>query len=213
MRLSFYDFLRHMKVPSDLQRWCARTFAICMGLTLLVALGSCASNPPGQQDNICAVFAQKGSWHKSARKAERRWGMPVHVGMAFLHKESSYVANAKPPRRRILGLVPWTRLSSAYGYAQATDEAWQDYERDTTRWFVDRDDFSDAIDFVGWYNARSAKTLGIARRDAYHLYLAYYSGVSGYRNGHWKRSPRIQDYARRVAAQAARYETQLKRCS
>jgi len=194
-------------------RWWARTIGGSCALTLLVALGSCASNPPRQQNDVCSVFEQKRSWHKSARAARKKWGLPVHVGMAFVHKESSYVADAKPPRRRILGLVPWTRLSSAYGYAQATDEAWKDYEKVTRRWFVDRDDFSDAIDFIGWYNHRSSKLLGLRKDDAYHLYLAYYTGPSGYKSGRWKRSKTIQGYARRVAQQAARYQQQLQRCS
>ncbi len=193
--------------------WLARTLLIAAGLTALVALGSCASNPPRQPNDICSIFKQKSSWQKSAQRAKRAWGLPVHIGMAFLHRESSYVANAKPPRKRLLGLVPWTRLSSAYGYAQATDEAWQDYEKDTTRWFVDRDNFADAIDFVGWYNARSHRQLGIKKTDAYHLYLAYYAGPGGYRSGFWKQSPKIKGYAQKVATQAARYQTQLRRCS
>lgn len=192
--------------------WSLRVLTIAMVLTLVVALGSCAANPPRSQDNVCSVFKQKGSWRKAARAAQKKWGMPVHVGMAFVHKESSYVANAKPARKRLLGLVPWRRPSSAYGYAQATDEAWSDYKAQTDRWFVDRDDFDDAIDFIGWYNHRSHRKLGIAKSDAYNLYIAYYTGVTGYRQGRWKRSATIKGYAQRVAAQAQRYERQLGRC-
>ena len=195
-----------------LKRWCARTGAWSVLLTLLIALGSCSANPPRQQGDVCAIFDQKRGWHKAAKKAERKWGLPVHIGMAFLHRESSYVANAKPPRKRLLGIVTWTRLSSAYGYAQATDEAWQDYEKETSRWFTDRDDFDDAIDFVGWYNNRSHKQLGIARDDAYHLYVAYYTGPSGYRSGFWRGSSRIKGYANKVTSQASRYKQQLNRC-
>ncbi|NKB97280.1 MAG: hypothetical protein GKR90_02100 [Pseudomonadales bacterium] len=187
---------------------------VMMGLTLagVVALGSCTANPPNRTNDVCAVFEQKSGWLKAARKAERKWGMPVHIGMAFVNRESSYVANAKPPRRRLLGLVPWTRLSSAYGYAQATDEAWTDYEKETDRWFTDRDNFSDAMDFVGWYNHRTHKALGIAKSDVFRLYLAYYTGLSGYRKGHW-RSERIQGYARKVQQQSKEYARQLQRCS
>jgi len=103
-------------------------------------------------------------------------------------------------------------LSSAYGYAQATDEAWEDYLADTNRWFVDRDDFADAMDFIGWYNHRSSKQLGIAKTDAYRLYLAYYSGPTGYRKGVWKNSATIQGYARKVQSQSSLYAAQLKRC-
>ena len=193
-------------------RWWSRTMSIAAVLTATVALGSCAANPPKQPENVCKVFDEKRGWYKAARKAKKKWGMPVHVGMAFVHRESHYVADAKPPRKRLLGLVPWKRLSSAYGYAQATDEAWEDYEAETDRWFTDRDDFGDAMDFIGWYNHRSHKRLGISKSDPYHLYLAYYSGHGGYERGVWKRSQTIQGYARKVQNQASRYAQQLQRC-
>ena len=97
-------------------------------------------------------------------ETEREWGLPIPVGMAFVHRESSYVADAKPPRGRLLWVIPWRRPSSAYGYAQATDEAWSDYRKATSRWMVDRDDFSDALDFIGWYNDRSARTLRLSKQ-------------------------------------------------
>ena len=43
------------------------------------------------------------------------------------------------------------------------------------------------------------------------LYLAYYTGLTGYRKGHWK-SATIQGYARKVERQAASYKQQLARC-
>ncbi len=181
-------------------------------LSLVVALGSCAANPPHQPDNVCSIFEEKRGWLKAARKAEKKWGTPVHVAMAFVHRESHYVADARPPRKRLLGVVPWRRLSSAYGYAQATDEAWQDYEAETRRWFVDRDDFDDALDFIGWYNHRAHRRLGIAKTDAYNLYLAYYSGLTGYAQGHWRKSLSVQGYAAKVQAQSERYRAQLHRC-
>jgi len=180
-------------------------------LTSLVALVSCTANPPRNTDNVCAVFEEKRGWLKAARKAEKKWGMPVHVGMAFVYRESSYVADAKPPRGRLLGIVPWKRLSSAYGYAQATDGTWEDYKKETSRWLPDRDDFADAMDFIGWYNQRAHKRLGIEKSDTYRLYLAYYTGIGGYERGHW-RSPKIQGYARKVQRQAQTYQRQLSRC-
>ena len=138
--------------------------------------------------------------------------MPIHVAMAFVHKESSYVSDARPPRSRLLWVIPWTRPSSAYGYAQATSEAWRDYQDARGRWLADRADFDDAIDFIGWYNARSARLLGIARDNAYHLYLAYHEGPTGYRRGAWKNNPTVQSYARRVEQRAESYRRQLARC-
>jgi hypothetical protein len=180
---------------------------------VLSVVSSCASNPPADPNNICEIFDEKRGWERAARKAEKRWGLPPHIGLAFVHRESHYVADAQPPRRKLLGIVPWRRLSSAYGYAQATDEAWHDYRKDVRRLFPDRDDFGDALDFIGWYNHRSNKRLKIPKTDAYNLYLAYYSGHGGYERGHWKNSTKIQNYAGKVRRQAERYAGQLQTCS
>lgn len=178
----------------------------------LLLIGGCSTRPPRAPDDICAVFEEKPGWYHDARDAERAWGLPVHVSMAFVHRESSYVSDARPPRGRLLWVIPWRRPSSAYGYAQATNEAWTDYRRDTRRILADRDDFEDAMDFIGWYNHRSARQLGIPLSDAYHLYLAYYEGPTGYRRGAWRGKPTVQGYARKVADKAARYHSQLSRC-
>lgn len=78
--------------------------------------------------------------------------------------------------------------------------------------FVERDDIGDALDFIGWYNDRSHRKLGIAKTDAYRLYLAYYSGPTGYAKGTWRRDQAVQGYARKVADRTARYAQQLRRC-
>jgi hypothetical protein len=178
----------------------------------LASLHACASTPPARPDNICAIFEEKGGWYKHARAAEKRWGMPIPVGMAFIHKESSYQSKARPERNKLLWVIPWTRPSSAYGYAQATNEAWHDYRRATGRRFVGRDDIRDALDFIGWYNNRSHRSLGLDKADAYSLYLAYYVGPTGYKKGVWRSQPQVKGYARRVADRAYRYQAQLARC-
>lgn len=178
----------------------------------VVVLAGCSSTPPERPDDLCAVFEEKPGWYHDARAMEKAWGVPIHVGMAFVHRESSYVSDARPPRGRLLWVIPWTRPSSAYGYAQATNEAWQDYRRDTRRRLADRADFDDAMDFIGWYNHRSATSLGIRLDDAYHLYLAYYEGPTGYRRGSWRGKPTVKGYAQKVANRASRYKAQLARC-
>ena len=183
-------------------------------LLLLVAatLGSCASAPPKDPNNICTILSENKGWYSATAKASKRWGLPPHIGLAFIHRESSFVANAKPPREKVLGIVPWRRSSSAYGYAQATNEAWKDYKKDTGRRFVQRDDFADAIDFIGWYNDRSHKRLKLRKNDAYRLYLAYYNGHTGYSQGRWRKSNTIKGYAKKAASQASLYSKQLRKC-
>ena len=179
---------------------------------MLCSVG-CTSAPPRQPDDICRIFEERPSWHRSALAAEENWGLPVPVGMAFVHRESSYVADAKPPRGRLLWVIPWRRPSSAYGYAQATDAAWSDYREATRRWLVERDDFEDSLDFIGWYNHRSARKLGLSKNDAFHLYVAYYEGPSGFASGRWRQDARVKGYASKVARRAERYQRQYSACA
>ena len=132
--------------------------------------------------------------------------------MAVMYKESSYVAKARPPRSRLLWVIPWKRSSSAYGFAQATDAAWSDYLRDTRNRSADRDDFADAIDFVGWYLNRSHRHLNIAADDANALYLTYYAGMGGYQRGTWRNNDWLKDAAARVDRRSTRYAGQLASC-
>lgn len=182
-------------------------------LGLLLLTTGCATRPPQQPDDLCQVFAERPGWHRSAARMERKWHIPVPIAMAFVHRESSYRARARPPRTRFLWLFPGPRPSSAFGYAQATDPTWREYVREAGSWFSDRDDFADAIDFIGWYNDRSHRKLGIARNDAYRLYVAYYAGPGGYQAGKWRRNKTIRRYASIVSDRAARYQAQYRRCS
>ncbi len=181
-------------------------------LALLALLTGCASAPPSQVENLCGIFQENRSWYRDAQRAEQRWGVPIAVKMSFAYQESSYRARAKPPRNRILGFIPGRRPSSAYGYAQATNEAWADYVRATGRTRANRRRFGDAMDFVGWYNRRSADTLNIPRNDARRLYLAYHEGMTGYRRGTYRGKPWLQDVAVRVQSRASTYQSQLDQC-
>ena len=183
--------------------------AAVLGAVLLAA--GCASVPANPGD-VCSIFREKPGWYRGALKAEQRWKISIPVMMAFTYKESSFVHNARPPRTKLLFVIPWKRPSSAYGFAQATNETWSDYRRDTGRRGADRNDFGDAIDFVGWYLDRAHRHLGISRHDAKRLYLSYHEGLSGYRSGRWQRNAWLQGAADRVAANAARYDRQLASC-
>ncbi len=179
---------------------------------LILLLPGCASAPPSDPNNLCEILREKDDWYGDAKRAQKRWGTPIPILLAFVHRESSFVANAKPPRGRILWVIPGRRPSSAFGYAQATDETWQDYKKDRGGWFKDRDDFRDAMDFIGWYNDRSAKRLKISKADAYRLYLAYHEGHGGYSRGSYQNKANVRRYAEIVADRAARYSSQFAVC-
>lgn len=180
-------------------------------LTMLLISG-CASAPPENVENICAIFDEKGKWYRAAKKSEKRWGTPVHVQMAIIRQESTFRFDAKPPRTRLIGFIPWKRPSDAYGYAQALESTWAWYEADTGRRFADRDDFDDAIDFVGWYTNMSSKSVGISKWDPYNQYLAYHEGAGGWKRGSYKSKEWLKDTARRVDYRAKEWGAQLRRC-
>lgn len=189
--------------------WAGRVLPGALSIALVTA---CATAQPQNIENICAVFEEKGKWYKAAKKSEKRWGTPVHVQMSIMRQESSFKFDAKPPRTKVLGFIPWKRPSDAYGYAQALDSTWDWYLEDTGRWFADRDDFDDAIDFVGWYTNKSNESVGISKWDPYNQYLAYHEGAGGWRKGTYKNKRWLKDTARKVDYRAKEWGAQLKRC-
>lgn len=182
------------------------------GAVFLALLAGCASTPPGNPNDLCAIFKEKPRWFRAAKKSETRWGVPSSVMMAVMYKESSYIADAKPPRTKLLWVIPWKRESDAVGFAQATDAAWEDYLKATGNRFAERDDFADAVDFVGWYMNTAHRRAGIAVTDARSLYLSYYSGITGYMRGTWKNNDWLKGAADKVATRSTRYAGQMRRC-
>ena len=104
------------------------------------------------------------------------------------------------------------RPGRSVGYTQALTETWKTYKRDAGNYGADRDDFDDAIDFVGWYNAMSHRRNGIARDDTYRLYLAYHEGHGGYSRGTYRDKKWLINVARKVDTLAGRYQSQLQTC-
>lgn len=175
-------------------------------------LGAACATVPANVENICAIFDEKSRWYKHASESEERWGTPVHVQMAIIHQESTFEFNARPPRRKLLGFIPWTRPSNAYGYAQALRSTWDAYREDTGRRFADRDDFADAIDFVGWYTDQAQAIAGISKWDPYNQYLAYHEGPTGWRRNSYRDKGWLVQTARRVEHRAEQWGAQLRRC-
>src|SRR5690606_27716948 len=93
-------------------------------LAILATVAGCATVPPENPENICEIFREKSGWHKAAERTQKKWGVPPQVTLSVVYQESSFRHDAQPPRRYILWVIPWGRVSSAYGYAQAKDETW-----------------------------------------------------------------------------------------
>ncbi len=186
-----------------------------LALIFALVLGSCArdSRPPVQQDNACSILDQRSGWLKSLKKAEAEWGAPVHVQMAIIWKESSFRARARTQRIFFLGSIPAGRISSAFGYSQALDGTWGDYQDQTNSRSARRSNFRDATDFIGWYMQNSNRSNGIAMDDAYNQYLAYHEGQRGFSRGTYRNKDWLVNVAGQVRNRAAQYEDQLQFCS
>jgi hypothetical protein len=178
----------------------------------LLTLGACTTTPPKNTDDLCAIFYEKDGWYDDAEDASDEWGTPIPVMMAIMYQESRFKAKARPPRKKILGFIPGPRPSSAYGYSQAKKSTWSDYKRSAGRYGSDRDDFGDAIDFVGWYNYQSYKRSGISRKDTYSLYLAYHEGHGGFNRGTYRKKQWLMGVAQKVQRKANAYQKQLLGC-
>ena len=85
-----------------------------------------------------------------------------------------FVADAKPPRTKILWVLPGPRASSAYGYPQAKDGTWGDYRRDTSSYLAERDNFR--MPLILWVGTSIVRIGSLVSRksDAYRHYLAYH---------------------------------------
>jgi hypothetical protein len=181
-------------------------------LPFLFSLAACTAVPPKNSDNICATFKEKEEWYANAKQSFEKWGVPIPVQMAIMHQESHFAADAQPPRTWLLGFIPWFRPSSAYGYAQAKDKAWDIYLDKAGDWGADRDDFADATDFIGWYCDISHNRLGVSKLDAANLYLAYHEGHGGFQHKSFLKKPWLQQVAIKVAKRATLFQRQLGTC-
>lgn len=190
-------------------------FFAAVGLLLSLLLTGCASQPSNIND-ACVIFKENGglfnNWYLASKKAQKKYGVPVPTLLATVRQESAFKKRAKPPRKKILGFIPGPRPSNAYGYSQALKSTWAEYQQKSGNHRASRTSFKHSMDFVGWYYAQSNKINGIRLNDTYHLYITYYLGQTGYRNGSWKKRKDAQQVAQRVTNRANAYRDQMKRC-
>ena len=187
----------------------SKIFPVVVALTLLNA---CATYKPSNPNDICSIFSGEIEWYEAARDAQHKWGTPIFVMMAIMHQESRFVDDAQPERDWFLGFIPLPKRSSAYGYAQAQDPVWGEYLEQSASFGADRDEFEDAIDFIGWYTAGTHQVLKISKWDAYAQYLAYHEGRGGYKRKTYNSKPWLKKVATKVKIKASAYNQQLKRC-
>ncbi len=163
-------------------------------------------------NNVCNLMDEEVRWYQAAKASEKKYGAPMHVQLAIVYQESRFESDAKPPREKLFGVIPWFRPTTAQGFAQAIDATWKLYKVKTGNTDADREDFEDAIDFVGWYMSRSRQRSNISMTDAYNQYLAYHEGHGGFNRKTYNAKPWLKKIAKKVANNAKRYQQQLKQC-
>jgi len=189
----------------------SRTITTLCAALMLAALSGCALYQPSDPNNLCSIFQGEPDWYEAALDAHKKWGAPIPAMMAFMHQESRFVAHAQPEREWFLWIIPLPRKSTAYGYAQAQNPVWKEYTADGHAFDV-RDDFADAINFIGWYMHGSSRMLGIEKTDIYSQYLAYHEGRGGFKRKTYNKKPWIKKVAGKVKKQSRRYQAQLRTC-
>ena len=191
----------------------SRLLRACIVILLVASCSSGGSKAPRNLDNACSIVKQRPNYLKAMKRTQRKWGVPVHVQMAIIHQESKFIGDNRTPVKYVLGVLPMGRQSSAYGYAQALDATWKEYQRAEGGRGAKRDDIRDATDFMGWYMTQSYEELGIPLSDARNQYLAYHDGRGGYSRGTYRSKPWLLNVANRVAERAETYRVQLANCS
>ena len=188
---------------------------IFRAMILLVALGSCGSknfSAPRNLDNACSIVSERPAYLRAFKATERKWGVPVPVLMAIIYQESKFIGNNRTPHQYALGVIPVGRQSSAFGYSQALDATWREYQQREGGRGARRDNIRDASDFIGWYMNQTKDEIGISMSNTRDQYLAYHDGRTGFVRGTWKRKSWLARIAGEVDARAVMYDTQLRGC-
>ena len=179
---------------------------------IFIFMVACTSMKQINTTNSCILFDSKKSWYKSTKKSFDKWGVPIALQLAIINQESSFHQFAKPKRKRLIGIIPGSRPSTAFGYAQVTNPTWNWYKSRTGNINASRANFQDVTDFIGWYSEQSKKMLGISKNDFYNQYLAYHEGQSGWKNKSFSSKKWLLSVAKKVETTANKYNNQLREC-
>lgn len=186
-------------------------------MILMLALGSCAggtghNSAPRALDDACSIVSERPEYLRAFRRTERKYGVPIPSMMAIIYQESKFIGNNRTPHRYALGVIPVGRQSSAFGYSQALDGTWEEYQDAVGGSRARRDNIDDASDFMGWYMAQTVEETGVPIYDTRNQYLAYHDGRTGFKRGTWRSKSWLVRIAGEVEARAVLYDMQLRSC-
>ena len=179
---------------------------------LFIFIVACTSNQQINTADSCIIFEQKKNWYKATKRSYDNWGTPIPLQLAIINQESSFNQFAKPERKKLFGIIPGSRPSTAFGYAQVTNPTWNWYKTKTGNSNASRANFSDITDFIGWYTTQSENIVGISKNDFFNQYLAYHEGQAGWKKESYLDKDWLIEVAKTVERNAKMYNNQLKEC-
>ena len=184
-------------------------------LCLTLTVSSCSLIPSKHmlQSDACSIIDAKRSWKSALLRSQAKWKISPGMQLSFILTESNFRPRAKTQKKYFLGVFPNGRLSSAFGYAQVIDATWEEYQKKSGNRFSSRTDFSDSVDFVGWYANETSRKLNISKSDVFNQYLAYHQGHQGFKRGAYKNKPNLLKAAQRTKNNARKFNNQLKNCT
>ena len=179
---------------------------------ILIFVFACTSMKLTNTADSCILFDEKKNWYKATKKSYDRWNAPIALQLAIINQESSFQQFAKPKRKKLFGIIPGSRPSSAFGYAQVIDPTWNWYKLKNGKNNASRANFIDVTDFIGWYSNQTTKILGIPQNDFFNQYLAYHEGHGGWKKKSFSTKKWLIDVAKNVESTGNKYNNQLKQC-
>ena len=182
---------------------------ICISILFLYA---CTFNQLINTADSCIIFEQKKNWYKATKQSYDKWETPIAFQLAVIKQESSFTQFAKPKRKKLLGFIPSSRPSTAFGYAQITNPTWEWYKNKTGNQNASRANFADVTDFIGWYTTQSENMVSISKKDYYNQYLAYHEGQNGWSKESFKDKEWLIEVAKNVERNTNMFNKQLINC-
>ena len=168
------DAVQVLSLRSGRRRWIGAGLLAAL-LALLVA--ACAPSVPDRQQDLCAIFQQHPDWYDYAKDAEDEWGVPA-----------PHPHGLRPPRIELpqrCAAAPQVRpLDHPVGprvFRQGIRAGAGPCLERTTRPSAARSSaaartWKTPSTSSAGTTTRTSRQLGIAKTDAYNLYLAYHEG-------------------------------------
>lgn len=174
-----------------------------------LALSACSTTPPSNPNNLCSVFQEKDSWYVAAHKVRKKYNVPINVATAILYEDSNFFSTKKDNESWFF-FIPYSKDSQSSD--QTISLYWDNYLEEEGNFFSSEDNFEDALDFIGWYIAKTSQYNNIDYNDAYNQYLNYHEGWQNYKIKTYLEKIWLLEKANNVKQRSDEFKEQLLKC-